>query len=309
MHDKMLCSVTWDCQHLVEQIVVKKFLKWLGLVVVGLVVLAMIGVAYIYFASEREIDRQYTAAEILGATLPTDPVEIAEGGRLAHLTGCRACHGDNLTGLAPLDIPNVVRFVAPNVTEVAPHYSDAQLVGLIRRGVKLDNTSAWFMPSDMYMHLRREDLARIVAYVRSQPPQAGITGKTEIRIVGRYIIASGKFKSSAADAAELTDDAPPDPQDPLSHGRYLVSISCTECHGQDLKGRLDAGAPALTVAKSYSLEQFARLMHDGIGLGDREFELMTPTSKARFSHFTPDEVAAIYAFLQKMGSDPISPGA
>jgi mono/diheme cytochrome c family protein len=284
----------------VELIVMKKFLKWLGLVVAGLVLIVIVGLAYIYFASEREIDRKYTAAEILGATMPTDPAEIAAGGRLAHLTGCRHCHGDDLTGRVPLDVPNVVRFVAPNLTAVAPQYSDAQLVGAIRRGVKLDNTSAWFMPSDMFMHLRREDLARIVAFVRSQPAQTGITGKTELRIVGRYIIASGKFKSSAADAAELTDDVATDLQDPVSRGRYLVSISCTECHGQDFKGRTDTGAPALAVAKGYSPEQFARLMRDGIGLGEREFELMTPTSRARFSHFTPEEVAAVHAFLQTL---------
>jgi len=291
----------------VEEFVVKRILKWLGFVFAGLVLLVILGIGYLYFASEREFDRQYTAAEILGATLPTDPTEIAEGARLAHLTGCRHCHGDDLTGRVPLDIPNVVRFVAPNVTEIAPHYSDAQLAGVIRRGVKLDNTSTWFMPSSMFMHLRREDLARIVAYVRSLPPQKGITEKTEMRIIGRYIIASGKYESSVAYAADSIDDAPADLTDPLVHGRYLVSIACTECHGQDFKGMADTGAPALAVVKGYSLDQFTRLMHDGIGLGEREFELMTPTAKARFSHFKPEEVADMHAFLQKMGSDPISP--
>ena len=39
-------------------------------------------------------------------------------------------------------------------------------------------------------------------------------------------------------------------------------------------------------------------MHDGVGTGDREFELMTRTAKARFSHLTPDEVQAMYEFLK-----------
>jgi hypothetical protein len=38
-------------------------------------------------------------------------------------------------------------------------------------------------------------------------------------------------------------------------------------------------------------------MNSGVGLGDRTFELMTPTAKARFSHLTPEEVESIRTFL------------
>ncbi len=58
---------------------------------------------------------------------------------------------------------------------------------------------------------------------------------------------------------------------------------------------------AVVVAKSYSLEQFSRLMHEGVGVGDRTFELMTPTSKARFSHLKSEEIAAMHAYLQSRG--------
>jgi len=58
--------------------------------------------------------------------------------------------------------------------------------------------------------------------------------------------------------------------------------------------------PALVVAKGYSLEQFTRLMQQGVGLGERQFKLMSPTAKARFTQFRPDEVAAVYAFLQTL---------
>jgi mono/diheme cytochrome c family protein len=77
--------------------------------------------------------------------------------------------------------------------------------------------------------------------------------------------------------------------------------SCSECHGQDLNGVPAAKSPPLLVAKGYSSEQFARLMHDGVGVGERTFELMTPTAKERFSFLTADEVAAIYTYLQSRG--------
>ena len=58
-----------------------------------------------------------------------------------------------------------------------------------------------------------------------------------------------------------------------------------------------AKSPSLAIVKGYSAEDFARLMNTGIGLGNRTFELMTPTAKTRFSHLTPEEVESIRVFL------------
>jgi len=274
---------------------VKKILKWLGFVVLSAVVLLVLALTYLFAASERELAIKYKVSETLSVPPPTDPAEIAEGQRLARLTGCIHCHSENLSGAVPLDIPGVARFVAPNVTTVAPQYSDAEFVGLLRRGVRRDGKSVWFMPSEMFRNLHDEDLARVIAWVRSMPQSPGVTEKTRIRLVGRFIVVAGKFKSAARQIDELIAAAP---VAPLGRGGYLVMNLCSECHGQDLNGREDAKAPPLAVAKGYSLEQFARLMHEGIGTGDRQFELMTPTSKARFSALTPEEVKAIFEFLQ-----------
>ena len=70
--------------------------------------------------------------------------------------------------------------------------------------------------------------------------------------------------------------------DTSERGAYLVMNLCSECHAQDLEGEPLAKSPSLAVAKGYSAEDFARLMSTGVGLGDRTFELMTPTAKARF---------------------------
>jgi len=47
----------------------------------------------VYFASERAFAHQYQVAETLSVSLPTDAAEIAEGHRLAQITGCTHCHG------------------------------------------------------------------------------------------------------------------------------------------------------------------------------------------------------------------------
>jgi mono/diheme cytochrome c family protein len=172
--------------------------------------------------------------------------------------------------------------------------SDAQLVGLLRRGVKIDGTSAWLMPAEMFRHLHDEDVARILAWVRTVPASGEVAGKTSIHLMGRALVAMNQIKP----VARQIDEAKGEPAIPPGRGAYLVMNACSECHGQDLNGVPMANAPSLVVVKGYSAEQFARLLHDGVGVGEREFELMTPTAKARFSHLTADEVQAVYEFLQ-----------
>jgi cytochrome c553 len=278
---------------LCERKIVKKFLKWLGFVVLGVIVLFIGALAYVQFASERAFAREFRVTETLSVSTPTDPAEIAEGQRLAQITGCTHCHGADLATPEPVDIPGIARFVPPNIASTLPDMTDAQLVGVLRRGVKPDGRGVWLMPSEMYRHLHDDDLARIIGWVRTVPRNDRATEKTKVHLMGRALVVAGVFKSGAQQIDEAAvAEVPP------GRGAYLVMNACSECHGQDLNGRPEAKAPSLSVAKSYSAEQFARLMHEGIGIGDRQFELMTPTAKVRFSHLTPDEVNAVYEFLQ-----------
>ncbi len=149
------------------------------------------------------------------------------------------CHGDSLTGTVVDDIPHLVRLVAPNISTVLPKYTDAQLATVLRKGVKPDGKTVLFMPSEMFRHLRDEDLARVIAFVRTQPAVTeGVTEKTQLRPIGRLIIAKGDYKP-AASAIESMPAAVGnfDANDPASRGRYLAMNYCSECHGQDLRGR------------------------------------------------------------------------
>ncbi len=279
-----------------------KVLKWMGFVVAGLAGAALLGIAFIYFASERELNRQFTLADNAVLAIPTDAAEIAEGQRIAHLGGCLHCHGENFAGTVVDDIPHLVRLVAPNISTELPKYSDAQLATVLRKGVKPDGKSVLFMPSEMFRHLSDEDLARLIAFVRTKPVvTGGVTEKTQLREIGRLILANGDFKP-AARAVELLPaaDVGFDANDPVSRGRYLTMNFCSECHGQDLQGVPPINAPALAVAKGYSLEQFTRLLQEGVGLGERQFKIMSPTARARFIHFTPEEIAAVHNYLQTL---------
>jgi cytochrome c553 len=223
---------------------------------------------------------------------------MAEGRRLARLTGCTHCHGENLAGAVPLDIPRVARFVAPNLTTILPGYGDAQLVALLRRGVKRDGSGAWFMPSEMHRHLHDQDIARISAWIRAMPRLDGVTEVSEFRALGKLIIAKGDFRSAAEEILRLEKAGPA--RVPPGRGAYLAMNLCSECHGQNLEGRPEAeNAPPLAVVKGYSLEQFSALMAEGTAAGNRELHLMREAARTRFKYLTSDEVDAMYAFLEE----------
>ena len=66
------------------------------------------------------------------------------------------------------------KLVAPNLTTgkggVGAKYNGAQLARVLRHGVKQDGHPALFMPSQEFVNLNEQDLANIVAYVKSVPP-------------------------------------------------------------------------------------------------------------------------------------------
>jgi cytochrome c553 len=281
---------------------VKNFLKWTGFVVAGLIAVVALGIGWVFFASSRELAREFTVPPSPKVVIPTDSVSIAEGHRIAQLAGCLHCHGEKLNGGLVDDIPNLVRLVAPNISVMLPDYTDAQLATVLQHGVKPDGKSVMFMPSEMYRHLGAEDLGRLIAYLRTVPVTAeGAREKTEVRIIGRILLAKGDFKTAAAAIPQLQPAANRfDSNDPLSRGRYLTMNYCSECHGQNLEGFAPINAPALAVARTYSPEQFARLMKEGVALGERKTKLMSPTSTARFSNFTATETAAVHAYLSSL---------
>jgi cytochrome c553 len=152
----------------------------------------------------------------------------------------------------------------------------------------------------MFRHLDDGDLARLIAWLRTVPvTEAGVREKTEVRIVGRVLLAAGVIETPAHAIQNLpAASAGFDAADPVSRGGYLTMSFCSECHGQNLEGFEPIQAPPLSVVKGYSLEQFSRLLREGMPIGDRDLRIMGPTARARFANFTADEVAAVHAFLQ-----------
>jgi mono/diheme cytochrome c family protein len=283
----------------------KRLLRWIGIALGSVVVSGGIAYAVAYVLSERILRHTYNVP-VLAISIPTDPASIAEGRRLATIRGCvGGCHGKQAEGVVMFDEPMIGRVVAPNLTAAVHKYSDAELVGAIRNGVRPGGRSMMIMPAEVFGLLTDEDLGRIIAFLRSIPAVDGPGPSVSLGPVGRIGVAIGKFKTVAQLTAETVP--PPDAKsDEAARGRYLARTTCAQCHGTDLRGASnpDFTSPSLQLVAAYSPEAFVQLMREGVALGGRNLRTMSPWARNLLSHLTDSEIAALYSYLHAMPEAP-----
>lgn len=276
--------------------------KKLGVIGGALLVLLGLGIGTVYVLAQRVIDRTYEVPRTM-VPVPTDTASLERGKHLARISGCFQCHGENLQGTVLFDKPFIARINAPNLTRIVKEYDDAQLERVIRHGVKAEGTSTWSMPSQMLSHLSDADLGDIIAYLRSLPEHEGPMRDTTIRLLARIGIVAGQFKPMAQQVEpNSTPHVTPAPTEVSRYGQYLVMATCTQCHGLDLKGSDFVKAPSLIVATAYNDEAFLRLMRTGVKISGLTTGMMSDTSRARFSGFTEDEIAAVHTSLREFAA-------
>ena len=271
-------------------------LKWIGITLGTLVIVA--GVA-IYGVSEYRLHQTFdiVAAPI---TVPTDSAGLAAGRHIFETRGCEGCHGPGLSGKVFFDDPWIARLVAPNVPKAIRGYSDPELARLLRHGVRPSGQGVAVMPSSMFYHLDDQDLGALIAYLRTVPEPTGHPlPSNSMRLLARVGLTMGQYK---VEPRNITHDAPRPSKGPdaASLGRYIAMSSCTECHGERLQGD-PQGAPALMIVGGYTAPEFTKLMREGVPKDGKEREMMSPVARSRFSHFTDEEVNALYAFLAGKG--------
>ncbi|HVP88970.1 MAG TPA: c-type cytochrome [Casimicrobiaceae bacterium] len=279
----------------------KRILRWIGIVLASLVGLAIVAYIVIYILSERILRRTYERPAV-SLSIPTDAASIAEGRRLATLRGCfGACHGKNGEGAVMFDQPIIARLVAPNLTTSVRKYSDAELAVIIRNGLRPDGRSVLIMPSEAFVELTDEDLGRIIASLKSVPEAAGPGGGISLGPIGRLGVVTGEFKTAARLIAETVP--PPDATNAeAKQGRYLARTVCAGCHGTALRGDTnpDFTSPDLKIVAAYSPDAFAQLMRTGVALGGRNLPVMSETARIHLSQLSDSEIAALYSYLHSL---------
>lgn len=275
---------------------VLKVVLWIMAFVIGIAVLAVAGV---WTFGSLKINEKFTAPAIQ-IRYSTDPAIIAEGARLATVTGCNGCHGARMQGNVFAELPDGTRLTAPNLPRVASTYADEDLARAIRHGVRNNGRGVLAMPSEAFFSLTDDDLLAILSHIRATPDEGGDLPNTRIGLMARFFLASGEFKTAPRYIDDMTKRPTYDFNDPLARGLYLATIACSECHGLDFKGRSygeEFSPPDLIVGSAYSLDQFRTLMKTGVGTNGRDLRLMSEVAQRRFSSFTDDKIDSLHAFI------------
>ncbi len=176
----------------------KKFLKWAGIVfsaLVGLIVIVLVG---IQLKTQARLTRVYDIPE-QAVAVPMDEAAIERGQHIFRIRGCEACHSDGgyldlsetspafdahldsasqdiprMEGQVYMDDPAIGKVIASNLTSgrggVGSVYTDQDWARAIRHGIRASGTPLLFMPSTEFYFLSDEDLAAIIAYIKSAPP-------------------------------------------------------------------------------------------------------------------------------------------
>jgi len=224
----------------------RRALKIVGLLLAAVLVLIAALLLYV------QIDGipRYPVKKVEFRAEPTAE-RIERGRKLAGLL-CAGCHMDPttrvLTGKHMSDAPKQFgELYAPNITRSARKgigsWTDGELAYLLRTGIKRTGQYAppWMVKLP---HLSDEDLASIIAFLRSDDPMVEASdrdppGVTQPSFLSK-LLAHVAFKPLPYPDHVIT--APP-LTDRVAHGRYLVfGLDCYGCHSADFK-TMNVGEP------------------------------------------------------------------
>ena len=295
---------------------IRKILKWIGIVLgslVGLVVLAAIAVT---IASEVKWNQTYENYDVPAETIsiPTDAASIARGEHLATISACRQCHGADLSGATLPDLPPVMLTLAiPNLTPgaggVGSTNTDADWVRAIRHGVGHDRRGLIIMPARQWYYLSDEDLGDLIAYLKTLPPVNKELPKRSMGPMGRLLVVLGKLPTPGA--GKIDHDAPRPSTPPegvtVEYGEYLAH-TCVVCHGPNLNGSVIPipNTPGLHVPNltpggelgAWSEQDFINTLRTGVTPSGHQLSDQMPWKYV--GQMTDDELRALWMYLQTL---------
>jgi cytochrome c553 len=227
-----------------------KAIRWIGRGLAAVGVLLSLVYGAIYARTEWLAQRRVTlASQSPPLIIHTDSASRARGRHIVQaVSGCVHCHGSDLGGSVVVDEPFVMRLTAPNLTSgtggMLPYYSDAALERAIRHGVAYDGRVLRVMPSDEYVALADDDVAAMIAYIRTRPAVDRKGPPFVMRPLIRALTVAGKvrmFPYDHIDHARSTRSTAPTGRS-VERGRYLSS-TCSGCHKTNFAGGPITGAP------------------------------------------------------------------
>jgi mono/diheme cytochrome c family protein len=284
----------------------KKVLKWVGIILGGLVGVLLLAVVGLSIAGGARLNRTHDI-QVESIAIPTDEAAMARGQFLV-TTICTGCHGPDLSGAALIEEPGFATVYAANITGLSQTHSDADLVRAIRHAVDQNGRQLIAMPAEVFINFSAEDLGAVIAYLKTLPRVGEDLPEPQFAFPGRILLAAGAIGEIFP--AEYIDHDKPFPEMPpigasTEYGAYLAGW-CTACHGPDLGGArpvFDAEAPFapdLTqagVLGGWSEEEFLTALRTGVTPSGRP---LAPEYMPwrEFGQFDDEELRGLWMYLQ-----------
>lgn len=282
----------------------KRVLKWIGILLGGLVALVIVAAVALSALGASRLNKKQDI-QVENVTIPAGEDALARGEHLVNVA-CKSCHGADLSGQPMIDEPPIGTIYAANITGLAETHTDADLVRAIRHAVDTDGRQLVIMPAEAFIYFSEEDLGSVIAYLKTVPRVGEERGTPQLGPVGRILMGAGLFGDIFP--AEYIDHDLPFPEMPevganVAYGAYL-SRFCSSCHGAELAGGQPPdpeSPPAPNLTKdgrlgSWTEEEFITTMRTGVTPGGRQLD-PTYMPWESFGKFDDDELRGLWIYL------------
>lgn len=292
----------------------RKSLKWIGIVLAGLLGLLIAVAAVLYFIGDTKLNKKYDVP-VETMSISSDGNAVQHGEHLATIFLCTRCHSEDLSGQVYFDAPGLLRIPTPNLTSgdggVGSFYKDDDWVRALRHGIGHDGRALFFMLKANH-YLGDEDLGALIAYLKNVPPVDNALPEKRIEPLAKLMMGAGLFPPFAADQIDHESSVPaqPEPGITVAYGEYL-SHTCTECHGADFNGAPfgppgeEVFTPNLTPGGEpsfWSEQEFITTMRTGQTPGGKQ--LIEDMPWKYYGQMTDEELRAVWLYLQSLPALP-----
>ena len=295
----------------------KKVFKWVGIGLGSLVGLILLVALVLFFMGNARLNKTYDfpSSDI---TLPTDEASLEFGKHRAEVL-CEGCHGTDLSGIeswfsaGPLGTVDSANLTTGEGGFGREATSVEDYVRAIRHGIDPEGRPI-FMPAVVSTsNLSDQDLAAIIAYVKSVPPVDHVTNGDNFTPLARILLAAGVLdKLPVETVSHATQVTAPAMGVSNEYGEYMVNTNdCRICHGPNLNGgpfpdpTITKISPNLTPGGELAMwteEQFITTIRTGVTPGGHKLDSNFMPWKD-YSKFYEDELKAIWLYLQSLPAE------
>jgi mono/diheme cytochrome c family protein len=281
-----------------------RILKWGGAGLLALLAIAVSSAGAL--AALGMIKQHGRSAPIPDIKVSSTPELIARGKDISDGL-CGGCHSKTGTLTGGLDLGThlpapVGSFVTSNLTQAGSlkHWSDGELFRAIRNGVDADGRWLTMMSYVNAGRLSDDDIAAVIAYIRSLPAAGDLTPDPpdRLNLLGLAMLGAGMLPSGNAIITEHISAPLKGPT--FQFGEYILSYQdCRNCHGKDLSGgvpgQLGPIGPGLSLVKDWTLAGFIATMRTGVDPNGHEISKQMPWRTV--GKMDDEELTAIYEYL------------